>query len=324
MCTKTQFVFIAFWIVLLAQTGSSSAISIEEYFPETGSNLTAVTWAHAVNSRRELEDAVKDKIMMLEADVVLGTLKGGSGDLIPVMAHPPNNTSDLSLDGFLTEVVTYTQKGHRCGIKLDFKTVEVLAPSLTTLQRHEHQINFPVMLNADILPGPVDSTTKPVDADTFLDLCVTLFPTSTLSVGWTTRYGGLIFNGSYSEEHVKAMEEVLKRHQVKQPVTFPVRAGMVANSGITLARLKNNVPNSTFTIWSSDTDAVNVNNLREVILNILGIDRVYVDVPKSLLDKLQLSSSDRQRTSSAAPLASVTAVFVSMVSMILLKFKRRM
>lgn len=122
---------------------------------------------------------------------------------------------------------------------------------------------------------------------------------------------------------VKAMEEVLKRHQVKQPVTFPVRAGMVANSGITLARLKNNVPNSTFTLWSSNTDAVNANNLREVILNILGIDRVYVDVPKSLLDKLQLWSSDRQRTSSAAPLASVTALFVSMVSMILLKFKRR-
>jgi hypothetical protein len=119
------------------------------------------------------------------------------------------------------------------------------------------------------------------------------------------------------------MEEVLKRHQVKQPVTFPVRAGMVANSGVTLARLKNNVPNSTFTIWSSDTDAVNVNNLQEVILNILGIDCVYVDVPKSLLDKLQLSSSSRQRTSSATPLASVTAVVVSMVSMILLKFKRR-
>jgi hypothetical protein len=78
--------------------------------------------------------------MMLEADVVLGTLKGGSEDLIPVMAHPPTNTSDLSLEGFLTEVVTYTQKGHRCGIKLDFKTLEVLAPSLTALQKLEHLV----------------------------------------------------------------------------------------------------------------------------------------------------------------------------------------
>jgi hypothetical protein len=60
------------------------------------------------------------------------------------------------------------------------------------------------MLNADILPGPVNSNTKPVDADRFLDLSVRLFPSSTLSVGWTTRYGGLIFNGSYSEEQVSA------------------------------------------------------------------------------------------------------------------------
>lgn len=66
------------------------------------------------------------------------------------------------------------------------------------------QINFPVMLNADILPGPVNSTATPVDADEFLDLCVRMFPSSTLSVGWTTRYGGLIFNGSYSEAQVSA------------------------------------------------------------------------------------------------------------------------
>jgi hypothetical protein len=65
-------------------------------------------------------------------------------------------------------------------------------------------MNFPVMLNADILPGPVSSITQPVDADTFLELSVSLFPTSTLSVGWTTRYDGLIITGSYSEEQVSA------------------------------------------------------------------------------------------------------------------------
>lgn len=78
--------------------------------------------------------------MMLEADVVLGTLEGGSGDQIPVMAHPPANVSDLSLEGFLAEVVAATQKGQRCGIKLDFKTVEVLRPSLRQLQQLEHQV----------------------------------------------------------------------------------------------------------------------------------------------------------------------------------------
>jgi hypothetical protein len=78
--------------------------------------------------------------MMLEADVVLGTLEGGSGEEIPVMAHPPDNVSDLSLENFLTEVMSATQKGHRCGIKLDFKTVEVLQPSLSQLKAYEKQV----------------------------------------------------------------------------------------------------------------------------------------------------------------------------------------
>ena len=78
--------------------------------------------------------------MMLEADVVLGTLKGGSGEEIPVMGHPPDNASDLSLDNFLTEVMSATQKGHRCGIKLDFKSVEVLQPSLSQLKTYEKQV----------------------------------------------------------------------------------------------------------------------------------------------------------------------------------------
>lgn len=319
---KTVSLFATCWIVLLSQTGAVAALSVQEYFPEIGSDLSVVTWGHAVNSQQKLQDALTEKLMMLEADVVLGTLKGGSGEEIPVMAHPPDNVSDLSLQNFLTEVMSATQQGHRCGIKLDFKTVEVLQPSLSQLKVYEKKINFPVMLNADILPGPVNSNTKPVDADRFLDLSVRLFPSSTLSVGWTTRYGGLIFNGSYSEEQVEAMREALERHHVTQSVTFPVRAGMVANSGTTLAPLMN-IPNTTFTIWSSDYDPVNVTRLREVILDILGRDRVFVDVPKSLSDQLQLWRKNTQRDSSSAVvfLPSITAILTAMVTWILNKFK---
>jgi hypothetical protein len=110
------------------------------------------------------------------------------------------------------------------------------------------------------------------------------------------------------------MERVLKRHDVKQPVTFPVRATMAANSGATLARLHNSTPNSTFTIWSADTDAVLVSSLREVILNILGIDSVYVDVPKSLLDSLRLSSGARRRTLAAPALLAMTLLAVGLSS----------
>jgi len=101
---------------------------------------------------------------MVEADVVLGTLEGGSGEEIPVMAHPPDKVSDLSLDNFLTEVMSATQKGHRCGIKLDFKSVEVLQPSLSQLEIYEKQVQTqfdrqapPVVVSDNRVYHPVKS-----------------------------------------------------------------------------------------------------------------------------------------------------------------------
>ena len=42
--------------------------------------------------------------MMIEADVNIGRING-TGDLIPIMAHPPTVTSDLSLEHFLNTVI---------------------------------------------------------------------------------------------------------------------------------------------------------------------------------------------------------------------------
>ena len=53
--------------------------------------------------------------MMIEADVSIG--RGGE----PVMAHPPDTDSDLSLKQFLDIVIQETERGTRKGVKLDFK-----------------------------------------------------------------------------------------------------------------------------------------------------------------------------------------------------------
>lgn len=50
---------------------------------------------------------------MIEADVLL---RGGDGSGEPVMAHPPEINSDITLKEWLNEI-TNTSKG----IKLDFK-----------------------------------------------------------------------------------------------------------------------------------------------------------------------------------------------------------
>lgn len=79
--------------------------------------------------------------MMLEADVVLGTLTGGaSGELVPVMAHPPATSSDLSLQQFLAQLIGATAGGARKGAKLDFKSLSVLDLALAELEQVQQQV----------------------------------------------------------------------------------------------------------------------------------------------------------------------------------------
>lgn len=75
--------------------------------------------------------------MMFEADVLLGTLiNGTSNETIPIMGHPPANTSDLSLEQFLSTVQLYNTHNvnHTRGIKLDFKSIEVFENSLPIIE----------------------------------------------------------------------------------------------------------------------------------------------------------------------------------------------
>lgn len=108
-----------------------------------------------------------DGIMMLEADVNLGYLEGQpqDGNMIPsklpsiekfpffnqrkpllrhfnfsnlVMAHPPTTVSDLSLEQFMaTTVEAILNGGKRKGIKLDFKTVDIVEDSLKIMEQFE-------------------------------------------------------------------------------------------------------------------------------------------------------------------------------------------
>lgn len=99
------------------------------------------------------------------------------------------------------------------------------------------------------------------------------------------------------QAQVNSMKEVIadnKVPQTKSPITFPVRAGIAAQSKFTLQNLMeefNETNAVTLTIWSSEGDAVNVEQLRDLILSV-GVDKVYVDVPKDLEDQLHLNDDD--------------------------------
>ena len=151
-------------------------------------------------------------------------------------------------------------------------------------------MDMPVWINADIYRGPLNNTlTMPVDADIFFEGTKSL-PNATLSTGWTTRWGSNFTEGVYTAEQVTQMIDGIKKHNIKNPLTFPVRAGIAGQSILTLNHLYDSLKSSnyvTFTIWSSENDYVDVENLRKMIFH-FGLDRVYVDVPDNLSQKLRL------------------------------------
>lgn len=76
-------------------------------------------------------------IQFIEADIVLGTLTDDPSNTVqPIMAHPPANTSDLSLDQFLTQIQEFNAKElqNKKGVKLDFKSIDVFENSLDLLK----------------------------------------------------------------------------------------------------------------------------------------------------------------------------------------------
>lgn len=166
-------------------------------------------------------------------------------------------------------------------------------------------------MNADIVKSSVDSITNPVDSKVFLDLAKK-FPKCTLSVGWTTKWTeDGVTSGKYIEKDVETMTEALKEHPA-QPITFPVRAGLVATSQVEMKKLLDQYKNSTLTVWSSSKDEVNAPELQKFILDI-GVERVYLDVPKVLSNKLNLGVEDKPNKSSANKVAHIGLLSIIML-----------
>ena len=119
-----------------------------DYFPSIENDASRVTWAHAVNSREKLEEALASKflctekifskkfvfplgpLMFIEADILMGSSVNA-----PIMAHPPHNTSDLTFSDFLRGVRSSSK-----GLKLDFKDINALQPCLTELEAQKDHV----------------------------------------------------------------------------------------------------------------------------------------------------------------------------------------
>lgn len=136
-------------------------------------------WSHATNSLESMTKALNDpKITAIECDVMMGTTEDGGTNICrkPILSHPPNRKSDICIAALMRLAVDRDDNGTKSllkHLKLDFKEIEAVKPSLDLLQMSELSNAFgkTLVLNADILPGPGSRKCHSVPPDIFLETC---------------------------------------------------------------------------------------------------------------------------------------------------------
>jgi len=269
------------------------------FFGYESTDVGIISWAHAVNSKSEFQEAKTSGINFFEADILLRRRGGANhAENIPIMAHPPATDSDLTLKEFLQMSSLLP-----IGIKLDFKTIEALRASVDVLLEHRRRVDTasdraPFWMNADIV-GHGAVVEGKVDADEFLNTSRHVTPSATLSIGWNIAPAYFHSSASsvslssssptspslplsYSDVDVRRMRDALDRNDIPSDasITFAIWSKFISNSMDTLKWLTDHYPNSTVTIWGREADAT----AKEVatVYSILSKSRVFIDLPETL------------------------------------------
>ncbi|NXK85710.1 F151B protein, partial [Formicarius rufipectus] len=185
----------------------------------------------------------------------------------PIMAHPPDTDSDITLQEWLALMVN-TDKG----IKLDFKSLDAVGPSLELLGQVELHLRRPVWLNGDVAVGPGGSCALPV-----CHSCLSVpagFAVSAEPRRAVTGRAGCSPAG-YDWAMVRAMRELCR--PLSQPVTFPVRAVLVPRSLPELRWLLQQSDRYSLTVWAGKEDIYSVEDLLSIREN-FDKSRVYYDI----------------------------------------------
>nr|XP_033782019.1 protein FAM151B [Geotrypetes seraphini] len=239
----------------MEECGGSWSEDILDYFLNNKGIKTRdgaeIRWYHAANSKSQLFEALASSAHMIEADVLFRAQESGNEE--PIMAHPPQTDSDITLWEWLSEVMKSNK-----GIKLDFKSLEAVKPSMMLLDHVKTCLKSPVWINADILPGP-GGITLPLDAEGFLDIVTSHFSDVTLSLGWATGWHVQKCNEGYTWEMMAEMERIC--HRYSQPITFPVRAALLRQSWSELHWLLQRSNKYSMTIWTGKDDAYSLEDL---------------------------------------------------------------
>ncbi|XP_074120714.1 protein FAM151A [Sminthopsis crassicaudata] len=251
-----------------------------------------VTWHHAANSQSEMEKALNSDVMVLEADVNVEGLNTANETGVPIMAHPPAIYSDITLEQWVEATLTRSKKG----IKLDFKSIKAVGPSLDILRKHTEngRVQRPVWINADILEGPNRPIAIPVNASRFLSLVQEKYPNVTLSVGWTTLYIPIIQDKTYTRDMIERMHGLLQ--DLPQKVTFPVRAVMARAAWPHFSWLLSQSERYSLTLWQGASDPLTVDDLLYIRKH-SAPHQIYYDLFEPILSQFKQLAQKRSGSS---------------------------
>ena len=232
------------------------------------------TWAHAVSSQAELRAALEDAtITAIETDLLMGkcttSASASSTSSIPIMAHPPDRESDLSMTQFWDIVSTENLKGIHKVIKLDFKELETVEPTLKEIvQRRIATIkSTAIFLNADILPGPGRREPKDVTipARQFLDTCLKYIgpsakKTASENNNLTTRFSlslgfkaDCMGSNGYTQEDMQTMSQWMIDYQLEEKgigVVLALNARQLSKSLSSLDSIMKQFPHLGILAWT--------------------------------------------------------------------------
>ncbi|XP_029474719.1 protein FAM151A [Rhinatrema bivittatum] len=238
-----------------------------------------VTWYHRANKKSELAEALQSTAMVLEADVTVEGLYTPNETQTPIMAHFPDVYSDNKFQEWLDAVLMSTK-----GVKLDFKTIKAVGPSLDILVKKSSQISRPVWINADILNGPNININIAVNATQFLDLVQRKFPNVTISPGWVTLYLPFLSNKTYTWPMIWKMYTLVR--DLPQRITFPVRAVMIKSAWQYFSWLLQQSDRYSLTLWQGETDPITVEDLLYVRDNSRA-EEIYYDIYDPVLSQFK-------------------------------------
>ncbi|NXM40099.1 F151B protein, partial [Gymnorhina tibicen] len=178
----------------------------------------------------------------------------------PILAHPPDTDSDITLQEWLAEMVS-TNKG----IKLDFKRLFSAAALLNCGKNHDQALNVQVGAFSLFQLHEIGPCWAFYSASTGASSCTDVKVTESAPC----------LSAGYAWHMVQEMARLCR--PLPPPVTFAVRAALVPGSIPQLQWLLQQSPRYTLTVWTGKEDMYSVEDLLFIREN-FDRSRVYYDI----------------------------------------------